>query len=332
MIKKSKKIVALIMSLVMLFPMALPLQAADLDSNQSLSNVVSIDEKTTEVTFMPNGIVNTLRIIERDYGIVFYEYYDGELVRSAVVYHDNRDRGYITSHSERGQSTEVIEFSDFICNAEEPHELTYSSLSPQSNFGISPNSSGPFPPNFSMRGIIEYNAIFSPPVVSGATHEIMLFHDGGRSSIPGQALTFNNAWTDGVQIAVLVANILAISSNTKVGTAVGIILDLFGVRSTTQTFLIAFASFRATRTVHQFGVVGSVRPGVQSPSPATRTFPLISYFLTSTTHNIPTGFHWDDLNIITQSPTPWGHPTFGLRVFQMTFPSQPQIFQILRWR
>jgi hypothetical protein len=337
-VKKMKNSLCLLMVFIITFSSIFVIYATQQDVfRDELVYTITEYENYAAITFEFDDAMLTVRVAEREYGVVFYEYLNGELIRMAVVYHGD-NRAHIYSLDNRLRTIEIIEFSDFICTEEImlPSSHNYSMQDEEfESYAIPFNS--PFP-GMSSWGVVQYNAFFNPNESNNnryphlPTHQVSLFYDGGRNFIPGQALQFHNVWLDPLTVSTLVVSVLGVAVGGVAFQIAGEILNILGIRGNALFFVSEMARFGSIRTMHTFGVVGSVRHDITSPPGGARQFQTVSYFLTSTTHFTNVGIHWQDLGISTATlMPPMGNATFGRRIFTATFGSVPALFSIVRW-
>jgi len=107
-----KKMITLVMSLIIVFSLTTPVAANQHNfGNLSDSNISS---------FVMDGVVHSIRGEELSNGDVrFYQYMDGILIYSGIIYNNRPTRMYVTNHLSRGNETvEVLDFSNIIVQVE----------------------------------------------------------------------------------------------------------------------------------------------------------------------------------------------------------------------
>ncbi|MCL2397868.1 MAG: hypothetical protein FWC93_07375 [Defluviitaleaceae bacterium] len=110
--KTLRKVISMLMALVMMFCITIPANA-----QQSMSVIESFvyeDEGISVASFVLDGNAHMLRTIEMDNGdVLLYEYFNGQLIHSGVIYANQNDRLYMTTYiateTARGIEIEAVE-------------------------------------------------------------------------------------------------------------------------------------------------------------------------------------------------------------------------------
>jgi len=322
--KNVRRFVAVLLSMVMMFTFVSSAMAgqvaeiADLAINQNeISQTISDDGNFVETSFATDcGSVITLAIITRDYGYALYEYIDGVLVRSTTLYHNQREKVYITYHgvTARGEiaTVEAINFSDFTYYSDMPtipDNLEFNAMMPSSV----PNWAIPV-------GVISYAVVpnFNSPIT--ITHEIRMHHDGGWHFNTGVFARMVNATltmasATSIMIAIL-GFVPAVASS-----AAGTILNMFGLKISVGTFLVANTTTYRVNSMWEFIPQAVMAPGLlpSDRPPVGRSIRLQSYSLHSLCGNIRETY-WPRYGNI-EASMPLVSVDFRVEAFQATFGS-----------
>ncbi|MCL1882692.1 MAG: hypothetical protein FWF81_02935 [Defluviitaleaceae bacterium] len=139
---KINKLVALMLSMVILFTVINPVTAhAQIDG---VETYLSYDGRTSVASFIMDGITFKIRTVELHGGdFIFYEYHDEQLISKGRIYANKMDRMYITTfipeyEFSRSRSSEAIEEVFFFDTVIEPiyHTEMYETISPHNQPGV----------------------------------------------------------------------------------------------------------------------------------------------------------------------------------------------------
>ena len=272
-----KNFFASFLVIVMLFYAVSPVQAASSNPINSEPVVVELEDgRITETSFMLDGTLFMIRATLEDHGYILHEYIDGVLVRAATIYHSNKTRMYITTHtaSDNFQSfsyaPEVFEFADFL----------YTEAPNGEYIGIDPTF-GPFPHVF-LGSVDMLLAPFGSSQNLNPTHRVFVWRNDGFHNPSAATIRMINATMTMIQIVGLVTGVLGFGMGIA-GVAANVIADAIGLGGSVAQVFVPNANFGGITTQWTFGTQGVVLP---NSNPLTNTFMTTSYTVSSTSHHV----------------------------------------------
>jgi len=338
-IKNLRKMLAVVLAFVMGFTMVSSVQAAELvleiNPFNGMSHMVSDCGTSAETTFIVDGGRLTFMTHEREYGVVFYEYFNGVLLRSAVIYNNQRSKMYITDYSDTGRMGQsevmIIDFTEFTDITAEEIQASFDAQNFACASGdIDTLSSSPtFPfPGFTFLGRVNYTYLHTS--LPNPTSSIAVFNGGPVNTVSPDTINFFNTVATFLSVAGLVVAVLGATVASSNPLTAVIFLKLGIAISAGQEHLIPRGSFGLTTVRWTFGTMPISRMGVPASGGA-RQFTTLSQMVTSTTHHGTPQRIWPEFGNISVWDL-WGNTSFGIRIYQATFGSWPGVLGISGWQ